>query len=230
MTQAVSFCIMGGTFHSGQHLEFISEEQTVIGLNQGGHTKGQPLQQEIRLDASNSMEQLMADIQGGSEEALEALYDLTSGRVFAIASRILNNKESAEEATLDVYTKIWEHADNYDPARGSVTVWISTLARNCSLDLLRKAMRQAHGAQEYRQATIPAHLSPEAFQAHTDNKHFIHQAMAKLSHSQQQLLLASYFGGWSHAEIAGLLRLPLGTVKTRIRNALALLRDDLGLT
>ena len=172
---------------------------------------------------------LLHRISEGDEPALATLYDLTSKRTYAISLKILRSEELAEEATLDGYTKIWRQARKFDRSMGGARVWIDTLVRNSALDLLRKEKRRPR-SEEIRETVYGEHRfdDPDFFPKSFELNQHVQLIMTVLTEDQRQAILAAYYGGMSHREIAEALDQPLGTIKTRIRTALTLLRQELG--
>lgn len=157
-------------------------------------------------------------------EALSQLYDESSALVFSIALRILDNRDDAEEVTLDVYTQVWNQASAWDPGRGSVTSWLLLLARSRALDRLRWRKSRSGpttGAEELRALPDPAQ-GPELLFAIQQRWQQIQTALSQLSEAHRQALELVFYGGLTQQAIAEKLDEPLGTVKSRIR--LAMLR------
>jgi len=179
---------------------------------------------EVRLRA------WIADIARGDEQALGRLYDETLGRVHGVALRITRNRQAAEEVTADVYWQVWRQAARYDAARGSALAWILTIARSRALDSLRRADdAESHPEPEtLLESETSAETDPQDLCAATQRNHALHAVMAQLDALPRQLLALAFFRGLTHEEIAAQTTLPLGTVKSHIRRALAALRDALG--
>lgn len=168
---------------------------------------------------------LMAQVAGGEEGALSALYDATSHRVYGLALRILRVKEDAEEVTLDVYTQVWRHRVPHDPERGSVLKFLLMLARTRSVDLLRSRARRNQVEENIEEMTELA--DPESNELSFGDAiaaRRLRVAMATLPDAQRIAIEAAYFAGLSHSEVATALGQPLGTIKTRIRDGLTSLR------
>jgi RNA polymerase sigma-70 factor (ECF subfamily) len=152
--------------------------------------------------------------------------------VFGLALSILRDHHAAQEVTLDVYTRVWEQARRFDAGRGSVEAWMLTLAHHHAIDRLRSRRRQA----EREQPLMPefdfadSRPGPEAATEESDRARRVRQALQSIPEEQRRAILAAYFGGLSHTEVAAALGVPLGTVKTRIRSGLAALRRNLGET
>ena len=175
---------------------------------------------------------LFARIAAGDSAALGTLYDETSGIVFGLCSRILGDPADAEEVTLDVYTQVWRQAARYDPERGEPVTWLLTLAHSRAIDRLRSRAPSRKREQGLDSAPGVADLpgpgaDPEAASAFAERARFVRQALASLSAEQREVLELAYFEGLTHVEIAGRIRQPLGTTKSRIRLGLGKLREAL---
>ncbi|MCI4428021.1 MAG: sigma-70 family RNA polymerase sigma factor [Burkholderiales bacterium] len=181
------------------------------------------LDQELRLAA------LVARIAQGDERALADLYDATSGRIFAMARGITRNARCAEEVTGDVYWQAWRQALRFDPERGSVVAWLLTLARSRALDHLRRAdPAQAHPEPETLIAETPADdTNPAELMSAAQSEQCLNAALQSLDAQPRQLIALAFYRGLTHEEIAAQTHLPLGTVKSHIRRALAVLRTHL---
>ncbi|MGB1251941.1 MAG: RNA polymerase sigma factor [Candidatus Promineifilaceae bacterium] len=173
---------------------------------------------------------LMQLIVDADDAALAALYDRYNRLIFSVALRTVGNRNSAEEITLDIFTRVWDKAHTYRPDLASVTVWLTRMTRNRSIDLLRREGSRAESRSvSWEDVTREprAQSNPEA----STNLHiaqaYVRQAIANLSPEQQELLALAYFKGYSHSKISRELGIPLGTVKTRIRTSMRLLRRAL---
>jgi RNA polymerase sigma-70 factor (ECF subfamily) len=186
-----------------------------------------PGERSSRAEPSGeSLENLLGCIRGGDERALEALYDATSRRVFGLALRILSDRGAAEETTLDVYTQVWHAAQGYREERGSVLAWMLAMTRYRAIDRLRASQaREPVAAGAAPGDLVDATPRPDAAAGAGERQRRVHAALGRIPAEQRQALTAAFFGGQSHAQIAAALHLPLGTVKRRIRNGLAKLRD-----
>jgi RNA polymerase sigma-70 factor (ECF subfamily) len=168
---------------------------------------------------------LLARVAARDEDALMALYNWHGRMVYAIAHRILNNQQDAEEVTQDVFLKLWEKTASYDPARGQFTAWLATTTRNAALDRLRKKQRRIPAAG---MISIDAHpqlwetLSTE--DRNTDLLRQLAAAVRNLTPEQQQAIQLAYFYDMTHREIAQHLNRPLGTIKSHIRQGMQQLR------
>ena len=172
---------------------------------------------------------LIARTAQGDQAALAAFYDRTSSQVFGFIYKILNNREAAEEVTLDVYTQMWRQAHTYDETRGTPGARLMTLARTRAIDRFRAGAAE-HGRIESLDAVelfVSNDDTPEQDVEGQERRRYVQQALAVLTAEQRQAIALAYFYGLSQSEIAEKLQLPLGTVKTRIRLGMMKLREAL---
>ncbi|MBI2855246.1 MAG: sigma-70 family RNA polymerase sigma factor [Chloroflexi bacterium] len=175
--------------------------------------------------------ELLALISTGRQEALGALYDRHSSRVFSLALTLLRDNQDAQEVTQDVFLSVWRNGKSYDPMKASFSTWLSHIAHNRAIDELRK--RRKRGAETSIDSVPALDLSETRDEAATEARlEFgrIRKALDNLPQEQKQVLYLSYFQGYTHTEIASILKKPLGTVKTHMRSALRRLRESLGPT
>lgn len=166
----------------------------------------------------------------GDSAALIALYDRFAPTMLGLALRIVRSRSDAEDIVQDAFVRAWREAPSFDRARGSAATWLATLTRNRAIDLLRaKGRKGRHDAALSVDAEHSAANddSPEAHVSRGQRALAVRAAIAKLSGEQRQALELAYFGGLSHSEIAEVLDLPLGTVKTRLLSAAKKLREAL---
>ena len=166
-------------------------------------------------------------------EALSELYDRYARLVFSLALHTLGDSGSAEEVTQDVFLRIWQKAESYQESAGKVSTWMTSIARNRAIDVLRKRSARPEGHlidTEDPLSRLP--LSPDGLDLE-DSAHQsieiekVQEAMGNLPPEQRQALLMAYFYGYSHSQIAEKTGEPLGTVKTRIRTGMQKLREML---
>ena len=164
-------------------------------------------------------------LKAGDERALGELFDLVAPWILGLALHILHDEDEAEDVVGDVFVQVWRHIDQHDARRGPLVPWILSIARNRSLDALRRRRRwwrkSAHleQAQEMEGGDIAPAAPHEATVPGWPLHREVHAALAALSHELRRVVVLSYFEGLSHREIAQRLHQPLGTVKTRLRMA-----------
>lgn len=169
---------------------------------------------------------LLARIAAGDQPALAELYDASSAKVFGLALKILADRTAAEEVTMDVYTQVWRRASTYDPERGTPGSWLMTLAKTCAIDRFRsQCLERGRQVPLDQAAELPGLAeTPEQYSAGLERQRLVQDAMASLSAEQRQAIALAYYWGMSHSEIADRLKLPLETVKTRMRMGMIRLR------
>jgi RNA polymerase sigma-70 factor (ECF subfamily) len=170
---------------------------------------------------------LVSAIAGGDQVALHALYERAHRMVFTLAVRITANRETAEELTVDVFHDVWRRAGSYDPVNGTVLGWIMNQARSRSLDRLRfDGRKKRNGAGELPASAEPTPNPSDVLQWRQEGE-ALRAAVTALAPDERQAIETTFFAGLTHAEAATQLKLPLGTIKTRIRSGLHKLRHRL---
>jgi RNA polymerase sigma-70 factor, ECF subfamily len=166
----------------------------------------------------------------GDESALEAFYARYGGLVYTLVRRIVADPELAREVLQDTFLRCWDGRESYDPERGRVPWWLMGIARNRAVDLLRSRSHQARLREGERLVGgLPAAESrrPDATDAVALRRAVAH-ALQGLSMVQRRAIELAYYGGLTQAEIAKELSEPLGTIKSRTREAMERLRQLLG--
>jgi RNA polymerase sigma-70 factor (ECF subfamily) len=157
--------------------------------------------------------------------ALGELYDAYNRLLFGLVLRIVKNRDEAEEVLQDVFVQAWTRASTYHRALGSPAGWLVGIARNRAIDRVRaKTVRS--GTSETA-AAPPLMETPENQASVGEQQLDIQRALGVLPSEQRDLIEQAYFLGFTHSELADRLGLPLGTVKTRIRSGLQMLRGQL---
>ncbi|MHB8587318.1 MAG: sigma-70 family RNA polymerase sigma factor [Candidatus Dormibacteraceae bacterium] len=166
--------------------------------------------------------EVAAALAAGSQDALADLYDRYSGLAYGIALRVLGDPGRAEDAVQEAFLNIWNRAGTFDPGRGSLRGWLLTTVRNRSIDYLRGRGAHERQEQELQPALVSsgAHQDPWHEVSLSLERDAVREAMSSLPAEQRQAVELAYFGGYSQREIADLTRVPLGTVKGRMRLAL----------
>jgi RNA polymerase sigma-70 factor, ECF subfamily len=172
--------------------------------------------------------ELVSSVAARDQQALRALYDRTHRIVFTLIVRITNDRETAEELTLDVFHDVWRRAATYDPAGGTVLAWIMSQARSRAIDRLRFEQRKKRvdPHPNHPLPVAPAGEPHEALDAR-DLARLLRQALTMLTPQERQVLETAFFSDLTYAEVSVQLNQPIGTVKTRARSGLAKLRDAL---
>jgi len=172
-------------------------------------------QPSIEDDAS-----LLALVQSGEEQAMASLFDRYSRLVYSVALRVLRDPAAAEDVLQEVFMQIWRNPVSFTAARGSLGGWLAVVARNRSIDALRR--RRPSDSVDDVVLASSFNLADEAERNSLMERARI--AIQQLPREQRKTLEMAFFDGLTHSEIAEMTGDPLGTVKTRIRSALLTLR------
>jgi len=183
------------------------------------------------VESEKAWVRLVQSIAAGDQLALHALYERTHRVVFTLIMRIVSNRETAEELTLDVFHDVWRRASRYDAGNGTVLGWIMNQARSRAIDRLRFEQREKRAEPHpHVSDPLPAIETGECHDALElkQQAQALRNALTVLTPDERQAIEAAFFSELTHAEVAARLNQPLGTVKTRIRSGLHKLRQALG--
>ncbi len=186
-----------------------------------------------RRASEPTVDELLGDVflevQGGSEEAFAQLYDMTSARLHGLVLSVVRAPDLAAEITQEVYVEVWQQAARWSPEKGSVRAWMQTIAHRRAVDRVRSVQKESDRDARWAGTTRenePDHTW-EGVEQRLDVGE-VRSALDGLSPVQKQAVSLAYYGGYSHREVSEMLGLPLGTVKTRIRDGLLGLRSVMG--
>ena len=176
-------------------------------------------------DAHEDLGDLLAAVALGDTGAFSALYAQISPAAFGLAIRVIGDSHLAEEVLQEVFLHIWRNASTFDAGRGAAKGWILMLTHRRSVDRVRsvQSARERDIADAARAAATPAGDTATEAELRIDGAR-LREQLSGLSTAQRRVIELSYFGGHTHAEIAEMIGCPLGTVKSRIRDALTRLR------
>ena len=174
-------------------------------------------------------EELMVEIVRGDEAAFDLLYQRHARVMFSLAYRLVGDREAAEDLLQDAMLAAWRNAGSYVPARGSVRSWLLGNVRNRGIDLLR-----AWSTRSRRDAALAGERKVDQEAADSEARLVdrsmagdVRKGLGDLPQEQSEVLSLAYFGGFTQSEIAELLSVPLGTVKSRMRLGLERLREGM---
>lgn len=214
-------------------VQFTVEQKTAQSMTDPSLTPAAPADPHALLGDGprDELEKLMVAIGEGHSTALAELYDATVGKVHALVRAIVRTPEDAEEVTCDVYTQVWQGAHRFSASRGSAMAWLLTIARSRALDCLR---RRNHRERLLAEEPLGEDGRPSAdddlpeeilhvFQTGSA----VHAALKTLPPDRRRIVGLAFFRDLSHAEIAEVTGLPLGTVKSCLRRTLMGLREAL---
>jgi RNA polymerase sigma-70 factor (ECF subfamily) len=167
--------------------------------------------------------ELLVRIAGRDREAFEVVYHRYIRSVFGLAMQRLRDRERAEDAVQEMFAAVWRSASSYRPERGPAAPWLYAIARNAIVDRLR--------SRDDMPMDVPEMTSDEPGPADQAESSFVswrvHRALQTLPEREREVVELAYWSGLSQSEVASFLDIPLGTVKTRTRSALAHLADAL---
>ncbi len=171
-------------------------------------------------------EDLISLIEANDAQAFAVLYDRHSRPAYSLAYRMMGERQAAEDLVQDAMLKVWRAAGRYRAARGSVRTWLLSIVHNRGIDQLRSTASRRR-TQEKIEASAPMSQPSEAFAQSWANsqREQVREALKILPSEQLRILELAYFSGYTHVEIAELLGLPLGTVKSRMRLGLKKMKD-----
>lgn len=176
-----------------------------------------------------TLDAVLERVARGDEAAFEELYDRMAGTVYGLARSILRDPHQAEEVAQEVLLEVWRTAPRFEPARGTAKTWICTMAHRRAVDRVRSSQ-----AARAREATVGARQTERDYDVVVERVETrleaerVRHCLDGLTARQRDAVTLAYYGGHSYAQVATLLKLPLGTVKTRLRDGLIRLRDCLG--
>ncbi len=179
----------------------------------------------LRLELMSTDEiTLLQQIAQRDPDALMVLYDRYGTLVYSLALRVLRQPTQAEEITQDVFVKVWQRPDRWTPTLGRFSSWLLAVTQNAAIDRLRREKRRPILVDDGIAEIIPADQVTIPGQGLWYDGQLLRNLMERLPVEQAQLIELAFFQGYTHSELADLLDLPLGTVKTRLRSGLQKLR------
>ncbi|MFI6344773.1 sigma-70 family RNA polymerase sigma factor [Streptomyces sp. NPDC050560] len=193
------------------------------------------MKEAIHIGRSRSskpdLQQLVHEVALGDQEAFAGVYDAVAGSVLGVVRAVVRDQAQSEEVAQDVLVEVWRTAPRYRPERGTALNWILTLAHRRAVDRVRSA--EAAAARDTKAALLDR--TPEYDQVTEQVESRLEQEQVRrclrtLTELQRQSVTLAYYSGLTYRQVAEALALPLGTVKTRLRDGLIRLRDCLGVT
>jgi RNA polymerase sigma-70 factor (ECF subfamily) len=186
--------------------------------------KGDPGDQERPADLGD----LLTHVARGDQTAFEQVYDEVSGPVYGLALRIVRDPAQSEEVAQEVLVDVWRTASRYEPGRGSAMSWVMMLAHRRAVDRVRSAQASAEREQRAGREAGPAYDEvAENVQVNLEREQ-VRRCLSTLTETQRESITLAYYAGYTYREVGELLKVPLGTIKTRMRDGLIRLRDCLG--
>lgn len=188
-----------------------------------------PLPGPVPGGGAAELAELLSRSSRGDESAFAELYERTSTKVYGLARRVVRDPALAEEVAQETYLAVWTQAARYDATLGGPLAWILTIAHRRSVDRVRST--ESARERDTRFAALSDggdyDMVAEAVSTSLDAAR-VRRALASLTEVQREAVLLAYYGGYTYKEVSELLDVPLGTIKTRMRDGLIRLRDALG--
>jgi RNA polymerase sigma-70 factor (ECF subfamily) len=183
------------------------------------------------VPARDSTDGLLVRVGQGDEAAFGSFYDLVAAPVYGIVLSVVRDPAQSQEVSQEVFLEVWRTATRFDPSRGSAKAWLMTMARRRAVDRVRSAQAAADrdAAVGARTGERDYDLVAEAVEVRLEQQQ-VRRCLDGLSDLQRQAVTLAFYRGHTHREVSDLLAVPLGTIKTRLRDGLIRLRDCLGVT
>lgn len=178
------------------------------------------------IDAKDKTTILVERLQQGSEEAFSELYDMYNGTLYGLILRIVNDDEIAQDILQDVFVTIWKKAKLYSPGKGTFFTWMLNISRNKAIDHVRKVGRESLGKVNFENE----HDISQQKTFISIDQIGLNELVSKLSHDQKLIIEYLFYKGYTQQETSEELGIPLGTVKSRLRAALTVLRGGFIIT
>jgi len=175
----------------------------------------------LNTKTTYSEQELISLLQQRNDHSFGYLYDNYSGALLGVVSAIVADKETARDVLQEVFVNIWKKIESYDPAKGRLFTWMMNVARNAAIDKIRSKGYQ-DSKKNFAIPDTDSNVGSATMPQLSDTG--LKKVLTKLKEDHRVLIDMSYFQGYTHEEIAKILEIPLGTVKTRIRSALSHLR------
>jgi RNA polymerase sigma-70 factor, ECF subfamily len=178
------------------------------------------------LDAATDLLQRVAQ---GDQRAFSELYDLITPRMLGLVRHVLKDHAQSEEVVQEVLLEIWQTAPRFDPNKGKAVTWMLTMAHRRAIDRVRSAQSSRDRDTKIGIRDLGREYDSVAENVEIRIEHErVEKALTKLTELQRQAVELAYYGGCTHSEVSTMLGVPIGTVKTRLRDGMIRLREELG--
>ena len=195
----------------------------------GSQEPRKPARPALATRASTGLAAQIALVARGDAEAFDAVFEQIGPSVFGAVKRVIRDPAQSEEVTQEVMLEVWRTASKFEAGRGSATAWVMTLAHRRAVDRVRSVQKESERERRTAAADIPYDEVTEAVESRLERER-VRRCLGSLTELQRESVTLAYYGGYTYSQVAILLGIPAGTVKTRMRDALIRLRDCLGVT
>jgi RNA polymerase sigma-70 factor (ECF subfamily) len=172
---------------------------------------------------------VLARVARGDQAAFEAVYDQFAGPVYGLVRKVLRDPAQSEEVAQEVLLEVWRTASRFDPARGSAAAWMMTIAHRRAVDRVRSETASVAREQRLTSGPVTGDDVAELVETKLDRQR-VRRCLGALTQLQAESVKLAYYGGYTYPQVAELIGVPLGTIKTRIRDGLIRLRDCMEVT
>jgi RNA polymerase sigma-70 factor, ECF subfamily len=195
----------------------------------GGSSRrpGRPADAAGSGSGADQLGALLGRVARGDQDAYAAVYDRTAGQVLGLVLSIVRDPAQSEEVMQEVLLDVWRSASRFDAELGSAAAWMMTLAHRRAVDRVRSEQKAAERERRVASSAVAYDEVAEAVEARLDRER-VRRCLGSLTELQRESVTLAYYGGYTYREVAGLLGVAIGTVKTRMRDGLIRLRDCLG--
>lgn len=181
---------------------------------------------DVTVETTNA---LLLRVAVGDQRAFSELYDLIAPRVLGLVRHVLRDYAQSEEVAQEVLLEVWQTASRFDPNKGRAVTWILTMAHRRAIDRVRSAQSSRDRDTKIGIRDLDREYDSVAESVEIRIEHDrVERALSRLTELQRQAVELAYYGGYSHGEVSDMLGIPLGTVKTRLRDGMMRLRAELG--
>jgi RNA polymerase sigma-70 factor, ECF subfamily len=209
-----------------------------VGVTEGQHrSRGEPPRRPGRAAGTggqagpargaDELGDLLTRVARGDQDAYAAVYDRTAGQVLGLVRTVVRDPAQSEEVAQEVLLDVWRSASRFDAGLGSASAWVMTLAHRRAVDRVRSEQKAAQRELRVASSVVAYDEVAEAVEARLDRER-VRRCLGSLTELQRESVTLAYYGGYTYREVAGLLGVAVGTVKTRMRDGLIRLRDCLG--